>query len=212
MPRTEPFDKYTKAYEAWFKKHLGVYLSEVEAIRHFLPEDGRGIEIGIGTGRFAIPFGIKEGVEPSAAMRKFAARRGLSVYDGVAENLPLADWLFDFALMVTTVCFVDDIYKSFREIHRILKPNGRFVVGLVDADSQLGLKYHEIKANNKFYSVATFYSTDEVIEYLRETGFGSIETVQTIFGDLQTINEVQTFRTGHGDGGFVAIKATKLNS
>jgi SAM-dependent methyltransferase len=212
MPRTAPFDKFSNAYEAWFEKHLGVYLSEVEAIRYFLPENGRGLEIGIGTGRFAIPFGIKEGVEPSAAMRKVATRRGLRVYEGVAENLPLADQVFDFALMVTTVCFVDDIYRSFREIHRILKSNGRFVVGLVDAGSRLGRKYREIKANNKFYSIATFYSTAEVVECLKETGFGGIETVQTVFGDLQTINEVQAFKAGHGDGGFAAVKATKLNS
>src|SRR3990172_7895295 len=115
MPGTEPFDRYLKDYEAWFEKYRYVYLSEVEAIRHLSPKSGKGIEIGIGTGRFAVPLGILEGVEPLAVMREVAARHGLTVYDGMAENLPLADQSFDFALMATTVCFVDDIVQSFRE-------------------------------------------------------------------------------------------------
>ncbi|MDZ7623702.1 MAG: hypothetical protein U5J96_04540 [Ignavibacteriaceae bacterium] len=72
MPRTEPFDKHAVEYEKWFNEHKYVYESEVEAVRHFIPAGKRGIEIGIGTGRFAIPFGIKEGIEPSGVMGYFA--------------------------------------------------------------------------------------------------------------------------------------------
>ena len=210
MPRTQPFDTYLDAYEAWFEKHRYVYLSELEAIRHFLPKDGKGIEIGIGTGRFALPFGIIEGVEPSAKMRALAAQRGLTVHEGVAENLPLEDQSFDFALMVTTVCFVDDIVLSFRELRRILKPNGKFVIGMVDKDSPLGKEYEKIKSASQFYRIATFYSTNEIVGYLNEAGFGDIEIVQTIFGDLKSIHEIQPFKTGYGDGGFAAIRAKKL--
>jgi len=35
------------------------------------------IEVGIGSGIFAVPLGIKEGVEPSEAMRKRAVKKGL---------------------------------------------------------------------------------------------------------------------------------------
>ncbi|MDZ7291349.1 MAG: hypothetical protein ONB44_18200 [candidate division KSB1 bacterium] len=89
MPKTQPFDNYLAGYEEWFTQHRFVCLSEVEveAIRHFVPEGKKRIEIGIGTGRFARPFRIKEGVEPSAAMREFAIQHGLTVYDGVAEAL-----------------------------------------------------------------------------------------------------------------------------
>ena len=67
------------------------------------------MEIGVGTGRFAEPLGFREGVEPSPAMAERARRRGLEVTDGVAENLPLPDATYDVALMVTTICFVDDL-------------------------------------------------------------------------------------------------------
>lgn len=209
MPRTQPFDQYLKEYEHWFEQHRLVYLSEVAAVRHFIPAGPKGIEIGIGTGRFALPLGIKEGVEPSAMMREFAIRQGLTVHEGVAEKLPLPDQSFDFALMVTTICFVDDILKSFQEAHRILKSGGSLIIGLVDRESPLGKIYEVMKEHDKFYRIATFYSTAEVIHYLQQAQFGNIETVQTVFDDLDSIHEIQPFKEGYGEGGFVAIKAVR---
>ncbi len=85
MPRTQPFDDYLDEYEEWFDKHRFVYLSELDAVRHFIQKDEKGVEIGIGTGRFAIPLGISEGVEPSVAMREHAREKGLIVHDGVGD-------------------------------------------------------------------------------------------------------------------------------
>lgn len=209
MARTEPFDKYLNDYEEWFEDHKHVYESEVEAVRHFIPTGKKGIEIGIGTGRFALPLGIIEGVEPSSVMHNFALHKGLRVYDGIAEKLPLADASYDFALMVTTICFVDDVEKAFREVRRVLKPGGNFIIGLVDRNSPLGKTYEKMKEKNKFYRYATFYSTDEVKKLLEENKFKNIEVIQTVFGNLQEIYEVQKFIEGYGEGGFVVIKAGK---
>jgi len=209
MARTEPFDKHMVEYEEWFTEHKYVYESELEAVRHFIPNNKKGIEIGIGTGRFAIPFGIKEGVEPSGVMRYFAIYNGLNVFKGTAEELPLPDESFDFALMVTTICFVDDAEKAFCEIKRILKPGGSFIIGLVDKNSQLGKTYENFKEQNKFYRIATFYSTEEVIKLLKENEFSNIEIIQTVFGKLESINCIQSYKKGHGEGGFVVLKATK---
>jgi ubiquinone/menaquinone biosynthesis C-methylase UbiE len=207
MARTEPFDKYLDEYEKWFIDNKYIYESELKAVEHFIPKDKKGIEIGIGTGRFAIPFGISEGVEPSTSMRNFASLKGLKVYDGTAENLPFADESYDFALMVTTICFVDDVRKSFLEVKRILKPGGTFIISLVDKLSALGKIYEKMKEQNKFYRFATFYSTDEVTKLLKENEFKCIEVIQTVFGDLSEIHEVQKFKEGYGEGGFVTIKS-----
>jgi hypothetical protein len=37
MPKIEPFDKYYQKYENWFEKYKFVYLSELEAIRNYIP-------------------------------------------------------------------------------------------------------------------------------------------------------------------------------
>jgi len=208
MARTEPFDKYLNEYEEWFIEHRFVYESELEAVRHFIPKNKKGIEIGIGTGRFALPFGITEGVEPSASMRKFAVQKGLTVYEGTAEEIPLPNESYDYALMVTTICFVDDIGKAFKEVKRILKLGGSFIIGLVDKKSNLGKVYEKMKEQNKFYRIATFYSVDEVKDYLGSNGFKDIEIIQTVFGELSNIKSIQHFKKGYGEGGFVVICAT----
>jgi ubiquinone/menaquinone biosynthesis C-methylase UbiE len=210
MARTEPFNKYLDEYEKWFQENHFVYESEIEAVKQFIPKGKKGIEIGIGTGRFALPFGIREGVEPSCVMRHFALHKGLEVYDGIAEELPLADESYDFALMVTTICFVDDVKKAFQEVKRILKSGGIFIIGLVDKDSSLGETYEKIKDENKFYRYATFYSVEEVKKLLEENRFKNIEIVQTVFGELPNIRNLQLSKEGCGEGGFVVINATKV--
>jgi len=81
------FEHFVNEYEEWFLKHKFAYLSELKAVKALLPE-GRGVEIGVGTGRFAVPLKIKIGVEPSKRMGKIARRRGILVIEGTAENLP----------------------------------------------------------------------------------------------------------------------------
>ena len=38
-----------------------------------------------------------------------ASKLGIHVLPGIAENLPILNSTFDFVLMVTTICFVDDL-------------------------------------------------------------------------------------------------------
>ncbi len=207
MPRTKPFDDYYNHYEEWFEDNRFAWLSELDAVRHFIPEGAKGMEIGIGSGRFASQLGVKVGVEPSASMRKLAMARGIQVYDAVAEKLPFEDSVFDFALMVTTICFVDDVRVSFGEAKRVLKEGGRFIVGFVDRNSSLGKTYERHKEENVFYRDATFYSTDEVIALLKECGFRKPKIVQTIFSDFRKLTAVEPFTEGYGQGGFVAMCA-----
>ena len=95
MPKIEPFQKHTIKYDRWFEENKYVYQSEINAIKELLPAFKTAVEIGIGTGKFALPLGIKFGIEPSEKMRKTARRRGIQALDGIAENLPLESESFD---------------------------------------------------------------------------------------------------------------------
>ena len=88
MARIEPFEKYPSRYEDWFEKNKFAFESELYAIREQLPKSDKGIEIGVGSGRFAAPLGIKIGIDPSKKMREIARKRGIEVINSVAENLP----------------------------------------------------------------------------------------------------------------------------
>ncbi len=142
-------------------------------------------------------------------MREKAKKRDLKVINAVAENLPYSDASKDFALMVTTICFVDDIYKSFQEANRVLKNNGNLIIGFVDKNSPLGKIYLKHKTESLFYRDAIFFGTKEVYKILQKTGFEIVETYQTIFGKLDEVKTIQEIIKGYGKGSFVVIKAKK---
>ena len=209
MSGVNAFDRNVDHYEQWFVDNPLAYVSELRAVRELLPAGGTGIEIGIGTGRFAAPLGIKKGVEPSQAMVELAKKKGIEVVPGVAERLPFRDGEFDFCLMVTTVCFLDDMDLAFQEARRVLKPAGAFVIGFVDRDSPLGKEYQNRKDKSAFYKEATFFSMAEIIEHLEKAGFGGFELRQTLFKPLAEMEEVEPVKEGHGRGSFVVVRGVK---
>lgn len=208
MPKIEAFETSSLAYDEWFDEHSSLYDAEIETIKKILPPFQNAIEIGVGSGRFAVPLGIMTGVEPSGEMAKIAKSRGVKVIEGVAENLPARNEIFDFALMVTTICFVNDPLLSLQNIYQILKPSGHIIVGFVDKDSILGQQYEKNRLRSRFYQEAHFFSTDEVIELLKKAGFSEIVCAQTLFGkDLKHMDT--KVKNGYGQGAFVAIRARK---
>lgn len=209
MPKTKAFDDNIGEYEKWFVENHFVFQSEINAIKKAIPSKGKGIEIGIGSGIFAEHLGISDGIEPSKAMREKAKTRNINVVNAVAENLPYQNSSVDFALMVTTICFVDDIYKSFEEVNRVLKNNAELIIGFVDEDSTVGKSYLKHKNESLFYKEATFYSTKELLDILKKTNFEIENIYQTIFGKLNEINEVQEVKPDYGEGSFVVVKAKK---
>lgn len=206
MLMSTAFDEQAIEYDAWFEKHPDLYLAELEVIRSFIPVNGGGIEIGVGSGRFAVPLGLPIGVEPAPRMAELARQRGIDVLEAVAEALPFADATFDFAIMVAVVCFLNDVGLAFREACRILKPNGTLVIGFIDRESELGYYYSQKKEQSRFYRDASFYSVSELVGLLTKAGFLDFAYRQTLFPE-ETTN--LTVKEGYGRGGFVVIQAHK---
>ena len=209
MPKILPFQRYTVRYENWFEDNPWVYQAELKAVACLLPDGNYGMEIGIGTGRFAEPLGITIGVDPSSHMREIAQKRGIKVVGAVAESLPFKNALFEFILMVTTICFVDDINRSFAEAFRVLVRGGYLIIGLVDRNSPLGQTYFRNQHSNVFYKEATFFSVEETLEIMKKAGFAGFSFRQTIFRDLKEINGSEEIKPGYGEGSFVVIRGKK---
>ena len=206
MPRIAPFEKYCDRYDSWFDRHADLYNAELGILRQVMPSPCiRGLEVGAGSGRFAVPLGMTIGVEPSEQMATKARNRGVSVVRAVAERLPFPDAAFDCVLMVTTICFVDDVLETFREAARVLKPQGCVVVGFVDRESALGQEYQRRSASDVFYKDALFVSAREVGKYLAEAGFREVLFKQALIsGALPSM-----IQDGFGKGSFVVAKGLK---
>ncbi len=208
MAKIQAFEENSILYESWFENNQFVYKAEVEAVRQLIP-NGNGIEIGIGSGRFALPLNISVGVEPSGEMAKIAKEHGITIIPGIAENLPIEDNSYDFALMVTTICFVDNPQIAINEAFRIIKPNGKFICAFIDKESPIGKLYLKNQSENVFYKDALFYSTSEIEEFMRNSGFVDFEFRQTIFNFIEKISENEFIKNGTGEGSFIVISAKK---
>ena len=103
------FDRLYQRYDSWYERHPLTALNELEAAREAL----RGaphpcLEIGVGTGWFASRLGCRYGVDPSLGMLRVARSRGVEVALGRGEALPVARGRLGSALLVVTLCFVED--------------------------------------------------------------------------------------------------------
>lgn len=205
------FEELAEEYDAWFDRHPQAYESELQALKKLVPAAGEGLEIGAGSGRFALPLGVRLAVEPAPAMARMARDRGLTVLRGYAEELPFSGQSFDFVLLVTVLCFLADPPAAFREAARVLKPRGRIIIGMIDRDSPLGRLYEAGKQASRFYRQARFYPVSRVLEWLRGLGFDKLMAGQTIFHGLSEINRPEPVKIGHGEGGFVAVAAQKTD-
>jgi ubiquinone/menaquinone biosynthesis C-methylase UbiE len=203
------FDNFALEYDQWYDLHPFAYRSEIEAIKRFIPSEGLGVEIGVGTGRFSVPFSITVGVDPSESMAAIARSRGITVHLAKAERLPFESEHFDYALMVTTLCFVENPQATLKEVHRILKPHGLLILAIIAKETQLGKAYEAMRSSNKFYAEAIFYSTQQVLDLLHQSGFIQPETCQTIFSNPESMTALDPIRNGHGEGAFVVIRSTK---
>jgi len=208
MARFEAFEAHAQRYEAWFERHDAAYMSELLALRPFVPLTGRGLEIGVGSGRFAAPLGVQVGIDPSRAMLARARARGVEVFAGIAEHLPFADDSFDHALVVTTLCFVDSPEAMLAQARRVLRPGGVLVMGFIDRDSALGRRYESHREASVFYRDATFHSASEVERLVIDAGFSILSWAQTLSRPLEETEHIEPARPGRGQCAFVVVHAS----
>jgi len=205
------FEELAAEYDAWFDRHRLIYASELQALQKCVPPAGRGLEIGAGSGRFALPLGVRVGVEPAGTMARIARKRGLEVLRAIAGELPFKEQSYDFVLLVTVLCFLPDPPGALREATRVLQPGGRIIIGMIDRDSPLGQVYEVKKQESNFYRHAQFYPVTQALEWLQTLGYENCMTYQTIFRNFPEITGLEPVKAGHGQGGFVVISARKAD-
>lgn len=151
------------------------------AVHHLAPgADEQILEIGFGGGASLIPIaehlgkGRIVGVDLSDEMIALASRKHpgliesgrLELRKGGAEDLPCEDARFDRALTVNTLYFWSDPPRVAREILRVLRPGGTFVLAFRPkcAMERFAFTKHGF----------SIYADEEVYSLLQSAGFDSI--------------------------------------
>ncbi|MEL9991912.1 MAG: class I SAM-dependent methyltransferase [Thermoproteus sp.] len=205
MSTKEIFDAFAEKYDGWYIRHRELYVSELKAASSFNCRGG--LEIGIGTGRFAGPLGLRAGVDPSTAMLKLA-RGDLDLVAGVGERLPFREKAFPCALIVVTLCFADNPLDLMREAARVAE---RVVVCIVPRDSPWGVKYRrEASAGHPFYSRARFYTVAEAVGFGEAAGLDLVSISATLKDLDEREQPVAAPDLREAEGyGFVCIELTR---
>jgi len=163
----QAFDAIADAYDRWYDTPEGqaIFHAEVDCLRLLCKQlRGRWLEVGVGTGRFAVALGVKEGIDPSPQMLEKAAQRGIRTYLATAEHLPFPDGAFHGVLMALALCFVSDAEQAMHECARVLNASGMLVIGTVSADGPWGKVYmRKALEGHPVYSLARFRTASEVL-------------------------------------------------
>jgi ubiquinone/menaquinone biosynthesis C-methylase UbiE len=99
---------------------------------------GRVLEIGVGSGlnlQFYDSSNVDHiwGLDPSARMRKMAAKRAQNLqfevdFIGLSGNeIPLEENSVDTVLVTYTMCTIPDLVQALSEMRRVLKPGGELI-------------------------------------------------------------------------------------
>ena len=231
---TNGFDKYADKYDAWFLENKNVLNSEVKLVAHFLSNPGNVLSVGCGSGLFEMilekDFGIsiKYGIEPSSDMAEIARKRGMNVVVDSAENADFGIDKYDTILFNGTPSYITDLKKTFEKSYKALRKNGKIIVIDVPKESSYGLLYNLAKSTNNWDDIllkgcfplnpypielvklASWRTTAEKIELLKETGFSDLRFAQTLTKHPIYSNETEENPIeGYDCGDYVAICACK---
>ena len=179
------FNELVDRYDSWFVSEKGsiLFKNEVRALQIALKgiKLGQSMEIGVGTGMFAKELGIGYGLDPAWQPLLLAKKRGIKVVQGIAEEMPFKNEIFDTEFLIVTICFLENPIKALKEAYRTLRNGGYLIIGFVDKESPWGQFYLEKKRKgHPFYRVAKFYSILDINRMLKRTGFSIRKMVSAL--------------------------------
>lgn len=216
MGNFEPFEEHAYQYDAWYDSEKGriLYENEKKCILKILSScDGKVLEVGVGTGRFSILAKNVYGVDIALAPLRIAKSRGIKVAQAKAEELPFRDETFCCVMLIVTLCFVDKPKVVLKEARRVIRNDGKVIVGAVFSDSEWGKFYERKKRENHlFYRHAKFYSFETFKEIVNQVGL----KVGKVFGTLKkppldepALEEPEEIFNNFSSYGFLCVELKK---
>jgi ubiquinone/menaquinone biosynthesis C-methylase UbiE len=178
MTQSVNFDRAAGFYDDTrdFPAGEEVRIAELIATAGNLSADSRVLEIGVGTGRIALPLvkhtGEMHGADISHLMLKRLCEKRIDedVYPVVADAgcLPYADDSFDIVLIVNVLHLITELEPVNAEMVRVLRPGGRLLRCYPVHDDRFRQMYHVWHNATTPKTVASWLSTPD---FLVENGW-----------------------------------------
>ncbi len=191
------------------KKALQV--KKYEKFRAFLqkhyPEKGKLIEVGSGLG-YLLNFFKQDGwnvvgIKPNVGMCRYAESEfGIEIIPTILEKAELEDRSADAVLMMHVIEHVSDPYSTLKEVYRILKPGGIFVMETPRYDTLmfklLGKRERSLTCDGHIY----FFTTKTLEKLATKAGFtvlktdyvGRSLTLDRLFYNLGVVSKSQVIK------------------
>jgi ubiquinone/menaquinone biosynthesis C-methylase UbiE len=173
--RDKLFDEWPDRYDAWFQTPIGALVKRYESamLRELLlPCQGETIlDAGCGTGVFTLDllsFGPHIiGLEISRPMLKRAGQKTIGfAFHPIAGDmmaLPFTDGVFDKAVSMTALEFVEDAYGAVSELFRVTKKGGTIVVTTLNSLSPWATRRQQkAEKGHRLFKKMIFRSPDEM--------------------------------------------------
>jgi SAM-dependent methyltransferase len=148
-------------------------------LNRLYPERGKLLEIGSSLGFLLAEFKRDGwdvlGVEPRAFACTYTREtHGIEAINGILEDAGIPDESFDVVLLNHVIEHMDDPLRSLREINRVLKPSGHFVMETPRYDTLmfklLGRRERSINCEGHIY----FFTTETLRKLYEAAGFRSV--------------------------------------
>lgn len=186
------FDSIASRYDSWYETEFGKYADRLEKklVRELLGNISgkRILEIGCGTGNYAVEFSkgseLYICLDISKEMLKLARSKTkncneIHLIRGDGRFLPIKKESIDVIIIITMLEFVDDIVPVIKESKRVLKENGKLIIGILNKYSLYIL--FEILKGNRTYKNAKIRTIYEIMRFLKEENVRILKWGSTIF-------------------------------
>ena len=153
----------------WGLKHLDIQSDDV--ILDVVC--GGGININRMAGKAKKVYGVDYSIESVKLSREvnqeYIQQGKVEVLEGNVQALPFEDDRFDIVTAFETIYFWPDIEKCFGEVKRVLKPGGKFLIGMESNGSDNLV----MKVSEKLIDM-TVYNDEEVTRFLENNDYSEI--------------------------------------
>ena len=190
-------DDLAEGYKDWYRTDRGSYVGENEykcLKKHIGRCTGKKIiELGCGTGYFLRRFAVRAeeavGFDLTKKMLKVGkklaedAEINIEFIKGdVTKKLPFPDNHFDIVYSNSMIEFIDEdkIEEVIKEMWRILKKDGKLVIGVLNKESTWAYKRKaESLEKESIFTESKFYTWEELESLLSK--YGNAEMESTLF-------------------------------